>query len=514
MTETPEAVLQRASGFLDQNGFFRAEDVGPVRAAVAALLDGNTAPDHPAQVFGPWNRLPEPSQRALRGLAEEDISAAMSLRPRGRLLPWLARLLFSLCLTLHARGRFLRLAGWAEMWTLRATTALPKLRDRVRRKVDRIAWKRGRRVSASHVLAALGRSPRWLLGDYATLVRVDPRARGFYHDRGRNVVWGYSIGFDLIPAPDGVWCVEANLNTGAYEEIAKGRWDREAAMERVFQAAREWGFGTVWWEHKDWDPLSAWQMATLADKARSAGLGLVLREDFRVPPASNLPQGMSPPPKRLTSPTEVPENTLVVRRNEFGVGPDWVLGDKEPFIRGIDSALRELGDQRCRVPVMTRLPPDLPPLSDDGLPNLVYKYAGLWGGHGVYFMRVRDKDQALAIARQLDNEVGNNPPGLFQPFVCSRLLPGRRVWDVRCEMLVTPVGMRPILFLRREANQSVPTTLEEGLVSSVGVFTSNLSTGGTCTPLDPAEQKQIEPAALALGEAFARLFSRGFQTVE
>jgi hypothetical protein len=162
---------------------------------------------------------------------------------------------------------------------------------------------------------------------------------------------------------------------------------------------------------------------------------------------------------------------------------------------------------------MTRLPPELPPLLDDGLPNLVYKYPGSWGGYGVYFMRVRDQDQAIAIARQLDREEGNNPPGLFQPFVCSRFLPGRRIYDVRCEMLVTPVGIRRTLTLRRESTQAIPKETNDGLFTSKGVFTSNMETGGTGTPLPPDEEEGIGPAAVAVSEALVRLLSRGFETV-
>ncbi|MFC1660072.1 hypothetical protein ACFL3S_01220 [Gemmatimonadota bacterium] len=515
MTTGPEEILQAAARFLDEEGYYRPEDADPIRAAVRTLLGANTPPDHPRQVFGSWESLPKPAQGALRRLAEEEISGVMSLRPTGRFWPGLARLLFSFGLALQARRRFLRVAGWAETGSLRITTALPKLRERLDRRLHRVGWKKASRVSATHLLAALGRTPRWLLGDFATEVRVDPRARGFFHDRGRNVIWAYGVGVDLIPTHDGVWCVEANLNTGTFYDEGDEIWelyDPARAIERIAQRTKELGLETLWWEHKDWNALEPRLLRTIGEKAEAAGLNLIVRQDFRLRIAKGLPESLPRPLFRLVSPTDVPENTLVFRRNTFSVGSDRVVSDKEPFTRGVDAELRRAGDRRCRIPAMSRMPGSLSPLSDDGMPNLVYKYPGLWGGLGVHFMRVSTADQALDIAGRLDRDVGNNPPGLFQPFVCSRLLPGRRVYDVRCELLISPLGATFISAEKRESSQSIPEDLGEGLVSARGVFTSNTTSGGTYSWVDLAEGDEVREAALAVGEALVRLLSRGFVT--
>ncbi|MFC1660070.1 hypothetical protein ACFL3S_01210 [Gemmatimonadota bacterium] len=514
MATVPEEILQAASQRLDETGYFRTEDVRSLRTAVDALRGAGVAPDHPSQVFGPWKSLPEPARGALRRLAEEEISRVMSLHPRGRLWPLLARRARSASVGLEARGRYPRLTSWADQWSSRVVTAPSKLRERIDVMVHRASWARGDRVSAAGLLAMLGRRPRWLLGDYLTDVRVDPRARGFFHDRGRNVIWGYSVGIDLIPAPDGVWCVEANLNSGAFEFEKEEDWDLfdgDGAVERMLQAAKNQGVSTVWWHGVDGGNIHPKLLEALEEKARALGLDLILREDYLIPFAEGFPAGTSLPGKRLMSPQDPPENTLVIRRNDYYVGSDEILSNKEPFIRGIGAALEESGDQRFRVPAMTREPEILTPLSDDGLPNLVYKYPYFAWGHGVFFMRVRNADEAVAIARRLDRERGN-PPGLFQPFVCSRLLPGRRVFDVRCEMLITPRGVSYITAFKRESNQPIPNELDEGLVSAKGVFTANTSTGGTSSLMDLDEGDEIRDAAMAVGEAVVRLLSRGFET--
>ncbi|MFC1662231.1 hypothetical protein ACFL3S_12410 [Gemmatimonadota bacterium] len=517
MSRDPEEILRSAGQGLDERGFFRREDVSSIRGAVQSLAEANTPPDHPAQVFGPWDGLPKTAQESLRRLAEREISSVIRYHPRGWVWPKLPRALFSVSQYLEDRGRFPRLAGWSETWAGRTWTAAPKLREKILARSLLAAWERGGRVSAAGLLAALGRRPRWLLGDYLTAVRVDPRARGFFHDQARNVIWGYSVGIDLIPSPNGVWCVEANLNSGAYDYRDEEDWKTsrvEEKVERIVGFARDLGVENVWWYGADEVPIPPQLKLALEETARSMGLNMVVWEDYKIPSLPGFPPGMSPPRKRLTSPTEVPENTLLIRRNDYEVGSDWVVSDKEPFTRGLDSALRWAKDRRCRVPTMTLMPGDLPDLSDEGLPNLVYKYPGFAWGEAVYFMRVDNVSEALAIARRLDREVGNNPPGLFQPFVCSRLLPGRRVYDVRCEMLVTPLGANYSYAYQRESSKPIPKVLEEGLFPAKGVFTANISQGGTGGTVDLPEGDEVLEAAVAVGEGLVRLLSRGFVTTE
>lgn len=513
MAAIPEDVVRSSVVSVDQKGNFQAKDTESLRRAVSSLREASQVVEHPALLLGPWEDLPSEAQGALRRLAEEEISRAMAYHPRGPVWPWLGHELYALSLSLRRGGRYPQSADCVEMWSARAWKAPANLRAKAYRASNLASWRRRTPASLAGLLAAVGRAPSWLLGDYADSVRVDPRARGFFRDRERNVVWGYLIGIDLIPAPDGVWCVEANLNTAAYNDQFKDLWDAEGAIERVFRTAKEWGFRTVWWHDQDLREVSPWLMVTLQEKAADNGLNVIVREDYRVPPRPGFPPGLARPAKRLTSPSTAPKNTLVVRRNCYGVGSDFVISNKEPFIRGMESELRASGDGRCKVPSMTRMPPGPLPAPIDGLPNLVYKYPDLGMGEGVFFLRARDRAHALALARGLDREMGE-PPGLFQPFVLSRLLPGRRVYDVRCELLVTPLGISQVLGLRREASKPVPETVEDGIVPNEGAFTSNLATGGKAVPLSPGEEQEITSATRAIGEALVRLFSRGFKTEE
>jgi hypothetical protein len=148
-----------------------------------------------------------------------------------------------------------------------------------------------------------------------------------------------------------------------------------------------------------------------------------------------------------------------------------------------------------------------------GLPNLVYKYPAESKGLGVYFLKVDDPRDAEVIARKLDRDTGRRP-GLFQPFVCSKVLDGNRIYDTRCEVLITPLGAHHVFSIRREAMRSLPETLENGLVREQGVFTSNLATGGRFWPVDPAEAEGTRQAALAIGEALVAALNHTFRTIE
>ena len=513
MAFSPEGEIQACLRRVDSEGRFSVEDSKTLRVAIAELEASGRDMDHPGEIFGSWDGLTADAQNVLRRLVEEDISRTMACHPRGLVWPWIGQRLYVLSKALRRTDKASRLADSVEVWSARIWKSPANLRARIRRRSILASWEKKEGVSVEGLLAAIGRTPAWLLGDYAEAVKVDTRARGFHLNRERNVAWGYLIGIDLILAPDGVWCVEANLNTAAYNDEYRYHWDSTGGIRRVFEAAREWGFDRIWWHDQDLREISPWLMATLLDTAAANEMEVIAKEDYRVPPRPGFPSGLPRPGKRLTSPLNPPPDTLVVRRNGYGVGSDKVISDKEPFIRTMAFELSRTGDERCRVPGMTRMPPEPFPEPSENLPNLVYKYPSWGKGEGVFFLRARDRGHAVSLARSLDRERGE-PPGLFQHFVRSRLLPGRRVYDVRSEILVTPMGIAPILSFRREASKPLPDTVEDGIVPNPGNLTSNVSTGGTATQVPPEEEPEILSAVHAIGEALVRSFQRGFEVEE
>jgi hypothetical protein len=508
----PQEVVRTAAQSIDKEGFFRPDDARPVRRAVREMIERDALPDHPADLFGPWANLPSVVQGALRRLAEGEITRTMDYHPRGRLWPGLVRGMYAAVRFLQSRTLLPPLSGWLKKWASRAWSLPQNLRERLNRTARRHAFDRGPRLNVEDVLATMGYQPSWLLADYLTGVRVDPRCRGFFADRERNVVFGYLIGIDLIPAPNGIWCVEANLNT-AFNDDRRKVLNPEPAVEVLVRSGQEFGASRVVWMDMDWAESPWWLIADLKEEAQAAGLGWEIREGVRILHRSVRPPGVPKPKKRLMAPVHPPRDTLFLRRNTYNVGTDLFVADKGPFTRGVIEALEARGEEKVRVPEMSKDPGKVfsPPSQD--LPNLVYKYPSLGKGSGVYFMRVATPDEALPIARSLDRNTGE-PPGLFQPFICSRLLPGRRVYDIRAELLITPFGARHAFSIRREASRPLPSHVDPGLVEGAGVFTSNLATGGRFAPLDPREEEEVREAALALGDALIQALNATFETIQ
>lgn len=152
----------------DSRGRFSTEDARVLKSLVARAR-GAPGSDllSPEQLFGPWPSLPTHVRVYLRSLAAAEMRGTMAFHLRGRIWRWSAR---------------------------------PSIAD---------------------LLAALGKPPQWLMGGFAEGVTVDRRCRGFFHDRGRNVVYGYLLGIDLVPTPSGVICHEANLNAGIFERTRR-----------------------------------------------------------------------------------------------------------------------------------------------------------------------------------------------------------------------------------------------------------------------------------------------------
>ena len=84
------------------------------------------------------------------------------------------------------------------------------MRSTGRRRAGRGATLRGPR-SVPRCCAA-GLDPRSLIVYYARGLAQPAGYRGFWHDPARNVTVGSILGVDLLPAADGFWYLESNLN--------------------------------------------------------------------------------------------------------------------------------------------------------------------------------------------------------------------------------------------------------------------------------------------------------------
>ena len=268
---------------------------------------------------------------ALRRMVERDIARAMDCVPSGYVWTNLIRGGWELDRYLHERSMMPRARGRVVRMTCLLAGGPMAAWIRIGRRIRRRRWKEGDRAGPLDLLAALGRSPHWLLGDFAQGIEMDVRARGYFHDPSRNVVTAYYVGLDLMPTPSGVCCVEANLRPG----IADERWavlDGNPMVDGILDAAIQQKARHMFWLEGEGPPLPARILRDLRDWAGSHGIKGEVLEDPRSPSRRTPPPGTERP-NRWPVPMSVPDNTLVVRRNEFPLGSDYVVSNKEPFIR-------------------------------------------------------------------------------------------------------------------------------------------------------------------------------------
>jgi hypothetical protein len=319
---------------------------------------------------------------------------------------------------------------------------------------------------------------------------------------------GYLIGMDLIPSESGVWCIEANLGA-ALREDRRRFFERDPVGQGILDLARKKEVKRLVWMVPSHTPLNPWILGQLAEGARAHGFELEVREDPRVPTRLDLPEGV-PRPLRTMFPPEPAPDTLVVKARGWGVGSDLIITHKSLFLRNLVRALEETGEFRVRAPALTREPPEVP-LLDNGLPNLVFKFPRMDKGEGVFFLRARDADHARELGKGLEREVGEGP-GLFQPYLLSRLLPGRRFYDVRTLLFVSPDDVVALGGLRKESVHPIPEQQEDGVIQDRRPFSMNIYHGNDYTPLAPEEVEELDNASVAVGEAIQRILGRGFVT--
>jgi hypothetical protein len=502
-------IVRQALARLDARGRFSSEDGPRLHQVADDLRAGPIVIDHPADLFGPWGELTPNARTAFRRVVEKEIVDTMSFFPRGELWNGVIRGGWEV-------DRYLaenRVHPWARRpliaFTNRLTAGPMNLRNRLMRKARWRTWQRGRDLTLEALLVALGRGPSWLLGDFVQGVEVDPRARGYYLDAARNVVFGYHVGMDLMPTAEGMICLETNLQIGIGDYRLPVQPENPVA-DGVLEAALDLRARRVLWLEGHRAPLPHWMMQELTERGRALGIQVEFLEDPRVGRRRTAPRE-SGVPNRASWVGWVPDDTLVMRRNEFPVGPDFVINDKEPSIRALHAVLTETGETRVKVLPQTRVPADPLESAGEGLPNLVYKYPDSMSGLGVYFMKVGESSRAVALARELDRRTGEKP-GLFQRFVLSDLMPGGRVFDYRAEILLTPPGVWFLGAFRREASLPHPDRVPDGIVDAPGALTSNYSRGGILSRVEGDDLQRVEEAALAVGNALRTALSRTFRT--
>jgi len=383
-------------------------------------------------------------------------------------------------------------------------------------------WK-GRNSShppVGSLLRAAGLDPRSLVVYYARGLAQPAGYRGFWHDPGRNVTVGSILGVDLLPAADGLWYLESNLNpavrparTALYEKddpfvVNLCRFAQEGRYRRLI---------VVLPNNQRIDPI----MAGRYDKECAArGIRLTLLENAYMPRSHH--------DQTFRVPESLEPDTLVVRLKLYGTNLDGVLHSKKGTQRALRIYQERSGDRDVR----------LAPTSDDPLagdydptrpfPNLVYKMPDRDRGTGIVFLKASSVENARElVTREIErtepdkwserlsaraSRLFDDQHGIFQPYIVGSMLEGRLLYYVRAHVLLTPVGAQYLSAHRIVGSTPVPAELPDGIVRDLAPYFWKFVTGARFTLPSPEEEAAAMKAALGVARGLSAAAEHGFQT--
>jgi hypothetical protein len=338
---------------------------------------------------------------------------------------------------------------------------------------------------------------------------------GYWHDASRHSTVGVVLGIDFIVNDEGVWFVESNLNPGLMEERSR-LYATDPFVTNLTRFARQNGYASMVFLACNDVPIDDLMAARLEAAAPAAGLRATVLED-RYAPQRRLPQTFLVPPPEA--------RTLVVRSKMFHTALDALFHHKTLSFHAIESYQRAFGDRDVRLP-----PTSMPETTamQGPFPNLVCKFPERDQGQGVFFLRVPSLARARSIVADTTemnrHSVANiwtklryrfkleEQAPMFQAYVPSSLLEGRRLSIARAHVLATPVGIEFLSAHRIVSNRAVPESLAEGLVTDPAPFIVNYSLDSEHALMPAEEERVVEKAALSVARALCWAVESRFQT--
>jgi hypothetical protein len=334
--------------------------------------------------------------------------------------------------------------------------------------------------------------------------------RGFWHDPSRQNTIGVMLGIDLLPAPDGWWFIESNLNSALRIERT-AIYDRDPFVSNLLEFVRGQGYRHLIvmmnnGQHVDSLMAKQYEEGAAAHKIRLTILEnayikkRTYRQSYGVPP---LDEG----------------GTLVIRIKHYPTSLDHLFQHKWASRQTLEIYKRHSADPDFLLP-STGLEPILNSVDlNDPFPNLVYKLPASDMGQGVTMLKVTSPEHARTIIQELSRlplpeplitrftrralRLMESQNGLFQPYVRSSLLPGRRLYIVRAHVLITPVGNHFLSAHRVVSGSAVPESLPLGLVQDPSMYIVNYSKGAMYEIVPPEEESEVVTAALAVARGFS-----------
>jgi len=333
-------------------------------------------------------------------------------------------------------------------------------------------------------------------------------ARAYFHEEGRHNTYGVVVGVDLIPGVGGCWFLESNLNfgmSGTRSALYQGGVD--PLVGGLARFARGKGYDSLVFVNKAYTPVNAAFAAGLEEVGSAQNLRVRLVEDVYLQPGGYA-QCFGVPPMEG-------RNTLLVRAKRYWTSTDYLLDNKRATSRLLRAYLGESGEGGLLLPGNGTLSIDDGADPGSPYPNLVYKLPDESEGRGVVFMKAASMEEAERLAWRVARTgsrggylhrvlaFAKDRRGMFERFIRSPLLAGRRLYKVRAHILVAPTGVEFLGAHRVLSGAEVPEHLPAGLVTDARPYLVNLASGGAYEACPPAEEELVRRAALAVGRGLA-----------
>jgi hypothetical protein len=361
--------------------------------------------------------------------------------------------------------------------------------------------------------------PRHFAVSYARGLPQPATFRGFWHDPSRQNTVGVMLGIDLLRTPDGWWFIESNLNSALRRERT-AIYDRDPFVSNLLDFVRVQGYRHLIVMMNNTARVDRLMAKQYEEGTAAHNIRLTILEDaFLQKRAYSLSYGVPPLDE---------DGTLVMRTKYYPTSLDHLFQHKWASRHALEVYKRRSVDPALLLP-----PTGLVPILDridlnDPFPNLVYKLPERDSGGGVMLLKVVSPEHACTILQELPRL---KPPesliarfrgsmhrrmfdqnGIFQPFVRSPMLPGRRLYIVRAHVLITPIGNHFLSAHRVVSGSAVPETLPLGLVQDPTPYIVNYSEGAKYEVVPHEEESEVITAALAVARGLSWAAAYGFQT--
>ena len=508
--------VREAVNSVRSNGRVPRQAAARLRAAIRQHQDNGQEPPVQDIVGGlpPFESLPADVQENLYATVLNDDWWSMRLRRAG----WrqaFARTTRTAAVKLERHPRVRRLLDYTEslflIWHARLLHELYRASLMVRGRVDA-------QPTLAAALKLAGLDARVIASSYLRRTPQPIETAAYWHDPVRQRTVGVVIGIDFIVNDEGVWFVESNLNVGLIEERSE-LYQVDPFVTNLVQFARDKGYTSIVYLACNDYGVDTIMARRMEETAAAAGLRATVVED-RYAPQGRLSQSYLVPPF-------AGDRTLVVRGKMFHTTLDALFHNKTLTLQAIEAYQQSFADTDVQLPPRVETLPERLPMKE-AFPNLVYKFPERDQGQGVIFLRAPSVARAREIlADRVEmnrHSVANiwtklryslkleDQAGIFQSYISSSLLEGRRLAVARAHVLATPVGNVFLSAHRIVSNLAVPESLPEGLVTNATPYIVNYSLDSVHAPMPPDEEARVSRAALGVVRALCWAVEARYET--